>query len=657
MWALAWWPHALSVGVHPIVAQAVWPPSGYNLAWSPASLPGPSLLLAPITRLFGPFVSYNILCISSPALAAFSTFVLCRYLSGQFWPAIVGGYIFGFSQYVLAHMTGHVNLLLIFPIPLAIYIVLLRLGRYITRTAFLTVLVPVLVLVLQLLCSSEIFATATVFGGLAIVVSYVTYEGVRRDIQRVTLESAAAYLVATIILTPYLYYIVARGVPAPIHQGADFSNDLLAFAVPTPVLYLGRAFSELVGPFKVGWVEVAAYLGPGLWIVLVLYTESSWSTQTGKFLIVSLILVGLMSLGPVLHIDGIARGPAPWRLVSEVPLIDQALPDRFGMYFFLVAAAIASLYLSSDSVSWWSRLLLSSLCVLSLAPNLAPLRSIVRDVRIPRFFRHDDYRRYLARNDNVLVLPYAQQGEDGLLWQIQTDFYFRLAAARLDHIPPEFTGWPVMSTLETGDEIMNFTEQFKAFLSAHEVKAVIIDPRAGGPWQRLLSEAGLAPLHTGGVIFYEVTPSMVARFRGATAHGMAEREASASFDAFLNAACRYQAAGFPLRALSPAEAQRLHLLDLPPSQSPSPADSHWWRNLWLGPWGESMVAIGIVGDYDNFRHLVDEYHAEATDIFFPFPKKLEKGPQQGSGPLVITFTSEALQRAASKTIGMRPASG
>jgi hypothetical protein len=93
----------------------------------------------------------------------------------------------------------------------------------------------------------------------------------------------------------------------------DLFNDLLAFAVPTPVLYAGRAFSQVVSQFTSGPVETAAYLGPGFWIILVLYTESSWSTHTGRFLIVSLLLIGLMSLGPTLHIDGISRGPAAQR--------------------------------------------------------------------------------------------------------------------------------------------------------------------------------------------------------------------------------------------------------------------------------------------------------------------------------------------------------
>jgi hypothetical protein len=374
-------------------------------------------------------------------------------------------------------------------------------------------------------------------------------------------------------------------------------------------------------------------------------------------LILSLMLIGLMSLGPRLHIDGMDRGPAPWGIFSKLPLLDQALPDRFGMYCFLAAAVIVSLYLSQSLISWWSKLLLSAICILSLAPDLALYRSGVTHVRIPQFFRSGDYKRYLARNDNVLVLPFAER-EDGLLWQVHTDFYFRLAAARLTLPPAAASRWPVLSTLYSGDEIFDFTAQFKAFLGARGVKAVIIDPQASGPWPRLLSEAGMVPLKSGGVLFYPVTPQMVAQFRDVTAHEMAMREARVSFCALLNAAERYMIAGMPLPALSPWQVQRLNLLALPENDSvPVPADPHWWRNLWLGPWGESMVGVGIAGDYENLRPLVNTYGAYATNVFFPFPKRLAQGRNHGIGRLLITFKPEGLRRAASMIAATTPPKG
>jgi hypothetical protein len=648
MWALAWWPHALTSGEQAIITHAIWAPTGYNLAWA-TSIPGPSLVLYPITRVFGPIASYNVLCLSSPVLAAFFTFLLCRLLAGRFWPAMLGGYIFGFSQYILAHMLGHAVLLLIFPIPLAVYMVLLRLSQRITRFGFLILLATVLLF--EFFASTELFATTAVFGAAALVLSWLTFEAAT-DLRGLTIEIGFAYLFTGVLAAPYLYYALANGVPAPINPSTLYSNDLLAFAVPTPVLYAGREFSQVANQFKGGWIETAAYLGPGLWIILALYIKSSWSTKMGRFLIVSLLLTGLMSLGPVLHIDGVDRGLGPWRLFSELPLIDQALPNRFGVYFFLLAAVIASLYLTQSSIAWWSKLLLSSVCLLSLAPDPALFRSSVTHFRLPEFFRSQSYQRYLGKNDTVLVLPF-QLEEDCLLWQVQSDFYFRLAVGRLGVTPVNFSGWPVLSTLEGGNEILDFTEQFRAFLFANRIKAVIVDQSAGGQWQHLLAEAGLIPLRIEGVLFYKVTLPPDEQFRAGTARAMAQREASVSFSALLNAAGQYLAAGFPLRALSPGQAQRLNLLELPPSVTPMSTNPYWWRNLWLGPWGQSMVGIGITGDYESLRPLVDRYRGVATDIFFPFPEKLVDKPKQSSGQLFITFSPEELRRYTRRADGAK----
>jgi len=406
--------------------------------------------------------------------------------------------------------------------------VLLRLQQHIRRTTFLGLLI--FVLSFEFLSSTELFATTTVFAGLVLALSYLIYDKqLSAGILQVAVEIACAYVVTMLLLTPYLYCVVARGVPTTINPSSVYSNDLLAFAIPTPVFYLGKIFGPVVAQFRGGPVETGAYLGPGVWIILVLYTEAYWSTKHGKFLIFSLLLIGLMSLGPVLHIAGTPISPAPWLIFSKLPLIEQALPDRFSMYFVLVAAVIASLYLSNGAIPTWSKVVLSGVCLLFLAPNLSLFRSLVARTDIPHFFRSEEYKVYLARDDNVLVLPYVQR-EDGLLWQTQTNFYFRLAVARLTLPPPEFAGWPVLSTLYSGGEIVDFPEQLNAFLGAHQVKAVIVDPRDQRPWARLMSEAHLSPVEIGGLLIYTVPPGVLWSFRNATAAEMMRKQTGRSSD-------------------------------------------------------------------------------------------------------------------------------
>ena len=82
------------------VVEAIFAPDGFNLMWT-TSVPGPSLLVAPITLTAGPLVAYNVLALLAPALSAFTAFLLCRHVTGRTWPSLVGGYIFGFSDYML----------------------------------------------------------------------------------------------------------------------------------------------------------------------------------------------------------------------------------------------------------------------------------------------------------------------------------------------------------------------------------------------------------------------------------------------------------------------------------------------------------------------------------------------------------------------------
>ena len=105
MWALDWWPHALVHGLNHFVTHYLWTPSSVNIVQG-AMVPTAAFLMFPITELFGPVVAYNALCILAPALGAFTTFLLCRRLVGRPLPALAAGYLFGFSSYEIAQMTG-----------------------------------------------------------------------------------------------------------------------------------------------------------------------------------------------------------------------------------------------------------------------------------------------------------------------------------------------------------------------------------------------------------------------------------------------------------------------------------------------------------------------------------------------------------------------
>jgi hypothetical protein len=171
MWFLVWWPYAISRHLNPFITKVVWAPSGFNLTWA-TSIPLPALISAPITWTWGPVVTWNILCLMAPALAASCAFLLCRHVCNSFFPSLIGGYLFGFSPYMLGHLLGHLSMILIFPVPLAVYLVALRLQQRLSRSSF--VLLFGTVALVQFLCCTELLATSVFFGAVVMAIAILT---------------------------------------------------------------------------------------------------------------------------------------------------------------------------------------------------------------------------------------------------------------------------------------------------------------------------------------------------------------------------------------------------------------------------------------------------------------------------------------------------
>jgi hypothetical protein len=255
IWCLAWWPYAISHHLNPFITKAVWAPTGFNLAWA-TSIPFAALISAPITQLWGPVTAYNVLCLAAPALAAWCAFILCRHLCDSFFPSLAGGYLFGFSPYVLGHLLGHLSLILIFPVPLAIYLFALRVEGQLSPLAF-TLLLAIMAIV-QFLCSTELFAASVFFGAIVMLIAMLTTRpAMRKPLLETSALAVLGLTVAAIPLTPFLYYaFFVDFIRGALFFPGMFASDLLAFVIPPPTLLIARP--PLVN-------SVAMGLSGGLW--------------------------------------------------------------------------------------------------------------------------------------------------------------------------------------------------------------------------------------------------------------------------------------------------------------------------------------------------------------------------------------------------------
>src|SRR3984957_15280001 len=208
MWFFNWWRFSFAHGLNPFVTDWVWAPLGINLAWT-TFVPLLAWISIPLQLTVGEPATYNIMISLALPLAALSAFLLCRRVTGAFWPSVLGGYIFGFSPYMLGQVLEHLVLVAVFPVPLIALVTLNRLDAEISARRFAILLAALLTA--QFLCSVELFATLTIVGGFSLLLALLLFrDDLRARLVGLISPIAAAYVVAGAILSPYLFSMLAH---------------------------------------------------------------------------------------------------------------------------------------------------------------------------------------------------------------------------------------------------------------------------------------------------------------------------------------------------------------------------------------------------------------------------------------------------------------
>ncbi len=669
MWLMAWWPHALAHGLNPLFTDAIWAPHGLNLAWA-TSMPLASLIAALPIAIAGPVAVYNLLCLLALALAAWTAFVLCRYLTGAYCASLAGGYIFGFSAYMLGQTLAHLDLLLVFPIPLFTLLLIRGFRADISWRALVAGLA--LVLAAQFLMFIELFATMTLFAGIALIVVLMTGSSAEKTRAVNLLPSVAlGYAIALAALSPLFYYMVALGYePGAQHPPLLYSTDLLNLLIPTSTMELGRgAPLHAITRHFLGLIfEAGGYIGLPLMLVAVAFARRHWSEGWARSLVLVLIVAVVLSLGPFLVVGGRPIIPLPGLAVGALPLIGKALPVRLMLYAFLALAIITALWLSSGSTPRWVRVAAALAVGASMLPNLSA-SFWTSGIDVPPFFREALYTKYLSPEDTVVVLPYGING-NSMRWQLQSRWYFRMAGGYAGNPPLEFRQWPIVRVFyRVGTVALPAAgDQLKAFLATHGAAAVLVDDREAEIWRPLMATLDAAPIDAGGMTIYRAAPAKLAPWRSANALAMETRLVQARFAALVLAAATYLHGGHPPAALTPAEVYKLGLMPagwtVVPKKTEPPwdeggmhlprhrSDPHQLDDLWLAVDEQGRIEVGVTGWYPALRAVLSEYRADAIGFV---PRDLEQpaggGEDDLRGRLVMTFSADGLARAASRARG------
>ncbi|HEV8088198.1 MAG TPA: hypothetical protein VGQ50_05960 [Actinomycetota bacterium] len=434
-WSFNWMHQAISTGADPLFTDKIWAPAGVHLAWV-TTLPGPALLFEPITGAFGGLFSVNILMILAPALAAWAAYLVCVRLTNKFWPAIVGGFVFGFSTYVAQHMRAQLNLVLIFFVPLAVYLVIRRVESSIGRILFVVLLA--LVLAGQFSSSTEVFATMTLFGAFAYLGALIVAPMIvkKRLLWTIPLL-ATSYAICGLLVLPILRRLQYDPPPDHAIRAPDINSmDLLSYVVPSQYgRFGGQQFLSLSEKFPVLQQNNTGYIGVLFLVVLVWFTVQFWRQWWAWLLTGFTLLVAILAMGPTLHIAGRSMGPLPGKWLFEAPLIQHATPDRFPLYMFMSLSILTAIWVAAASGRWaWVRYAIVAVGMVAISSNLAIEPTYHGTQTIPAFFTDGTYKQYINHDDVVLAIPYLLGGD--MDWQSSTNFDFRLGRAYIGPIHP-----------------------------------------------------------------------------------------------------------------------------------------------------------------------------------------------------------------------------
>ena len=244
------------------------------------------------------------------------------------------------------------------------------------------------------------------------------------------------------------------------------------------------------------------YVGIPLLVLAVAFAITGWSRKITRFLIVMILIMAIVTLGPVLHIDGQKVYRLPWKQLWALPIVHSAYPARLMVFVFLALAVMIALWLARPARRLWPRWLLALLAIGVIAAN-TPALTLTSQPGLPAFVSTAAYQHYLAPGSNVVVI--SGRGNAGMLWQAETDFRWRLAGGYLGTLLEHHTDLPLpVAHLASRPLTPRNIDQFRKYVAAANVATILVEASSAGQWPAILRKVGLRGRLIGGVIVYRI---------------------------------------------------------------------------------------------------------------------------------------------------------
>ncbi|MGO8947268.1 MAG: hypothetical protein ACLQUY_06325 [Ktedonobacterales bacterium] len=377
MWYIGWIWHALETQKSPFISHAFGYPSFIDIM-NYTSVSALGLVFGWLYTFTSVVFVYNLIVVVNYTLIfvfgklTFSTLGISRVFSG------IGGLLFCLMPYLTAQGAGHLHLTFIAPIFLVGYLVA-RLIHSVQRPGWMLGAGTGLALTLAFYTSLETFSTMVIF--VIILYGYALLTSVKSTLdftaRLLNVSFLAGSIASLLLVIPGVVNFAQGQAQQPFDLAflsVDYSNDLLGAIVPSQ-LYLihNQATMAIVAHFTGNLVESDGYLSIPFIALFTIYAIRNWREPKTRILTYASVSLAILSLGPVLHIDGTLEPvPLPWSLMLRIPLVRDLLPTRLTLYVAYLAIILV-VWGADESVRQMPRQLRSVKLNISLVATIGAL--------------------------------------------------------------------------------------------------------------------------------------------------------------------------------------------------------------------------------------------------------------------------------------------
>ena len=441
VWFLGWVPHALAQGLNPFFSNALYVPTGVNLAQN-TSTPLLGWITAPFAPVLSAVVRANLLMVLAMPLSATAAFVVLR--KWQVWvpAAALGGLIYGFSPYMVDQSTAHLELVFV-PLPPFIALTLASILGNKGSSRRLGVQLGLLATA-QYLISPEVFAFVVILSFAALVCIAARD---RAHVPEMLKRGSGATGVALAVTAVLLAYPLWMSFYGPQHfTGPAFGatnpyhNDLLSFLVPGPQQRVSLGMRLLGNRLPTNIEEADSYIGVPVLIVAGILAWWSRRSLRTQLAVVLMLGAALLSLGPHLAIDGqLTHIPLPDLLLDHLPLFNDILPSRISFGVDACLAAVIAFGLDDmrrvPERKWIRRRGSTAFALVTLAVLVGIQLPEWPEPAAPQSALPATLTRAIPAGDPVAITyPYdVADTDEPMLWQVEDDFRFRLLGGYAYH--------------------------------------------------------------------------------------------------------------------------------------------------------------------------------------------------------------------------------